>query len=148
MSFLRSVLDRAPSGITFQQTAGPSFWAVWHTVHPLLAAVVRPRVQFYQNCNSHNQIHSAGASIPAMRQSQSRSKERHSEGNMGSQECLALMTPRAGSFRNARAMRSDAAGVPSQTLAIRNVANATPKRGLEPRLVRLSRLPVAAADAG
>jgi hypothetical protein len=40
MSFLRSVLDRAPSGITFQQTAGPSFWAVWHTVHPLLAAVM------------------------------------------------------------------------------------------------------------
>ena len=40
MSFLRSVLDRAPSGITFQQTAGPSFWAVWHTVHPLLSAVM------------------------------------------------------------------------------------------------------------
>jgi hypothetical protein len=45
--------------------SGPSCWAGWYTVHPLLAAVVRPRVQFYQNCNSHYQIHSARASIPA-----------------------------------------------------------------------------------
>jgi hypothetical protein len=27
-------------------TAGPSAWAVWHTVHPLLGAVARPRVWF------------------------------------------------------------------------------------------------------
>ena len=25
---------------------GPSFWVVWHTVHPLLVAVAHPRVQF------------------------------------------------------------------------------------------------------
>jgi hypothetical protein len=44
------------SAIVVAPAADPSFWAVWHTVHPLLAAVVRPRVQFYQNCNSYYQI--------------------------------------------------------------------------------------------
>ena len=53
------------SAIVVAPAAGPSFSAVWHTVHPLLAAVVRPRVQFYQNCTSHYQIHSVGAPIPA-----------------------------------------------------------------------------------